>query len=577
MKSARRIISSSTDSFEQPSAISEALVANAHLFLAPEALGRLRRELIWTLGDERSQGLLARVGLSCGMAAALESPKKNLVEGLGQLSEKTLSSSAEERVFECNDSLEASEHIKFFGSQAHSPQCWFLTGYITGSLSGQGSQGLYALETRCRAKGDSLCRFVAKTRDAWGPEEDLALEQYVEDNVAIELSSTHEQLKLTRDRYQNLFEQLSTPIFIVEPNSATFLDANKAAEDITGYTKAELQRMTIFDLRTPGEHHQAAARIKALSTGQSVSDQEMTLIRKDGVPRIMANSSKTLHYGGQRVVQTTMRDITDLKIAEQKEKDLQDQLLRSERLSSIGRLAAGVAHEIKNPLGAIRNAIYYIKNALISSPVVEQDPQVKVILKLAEEEVDGAVRIIEELLDFSRVIQIIPRRTQINEILEKLRLHILIPDNINVQMDLDIALPMAMVDPDRLTQVFSNIATNAIQAMTTGGQLIIRTRMEVDGGEGHRPAVEWVTVSFEDTGVGIQPQHLKKIFEPLFTTKARGTGLGLAITNNIVEKHGGSIGVVSQVGKGTTFTVKLPLRGPSGSEDDHEHKKSPAG
>jgi PAS domain S-box-containing protein len=561
MNLARALPLDSTDEKIVMSAIADKLI------LDPEALGRLRRELIWTLGEERSHGLLARVGLSCGMAAALEHPENALIQGLGQLHEKTNSVSSEERVFECANSIEADEHIRFFGKGTREAQCWFLTGYVTGNLSGQGGQGLYALETRCRAKGDPLCRFIAKSRDAWGPEEDMALEHFIEDNVAVELTATRQQLKLTKDRYQNLFEQSSTPIFIVEPDSAQFVDVNLSAEELTGYTKSELLRMTVFDIRAASDHQQTATGLKALAGGESVSDQEVSITRKDGGPRTVAVSSKILDYGGQRVIQTIMRDITDLKVAELKEKDLQNQLLRSERLSSIGRLAAGVAHEIKNPLGAIRNAIYYIKSALTSSPVADNDPQVKEILKLAEEEVDGAVRIIEELLDFSRVVQLIPRKTQINDVLEKLRVHIEIPDNIDVKMDLDPTLPAALVDPDRLIQVFSNIANNAVQSMTSGGGLTIRTRMEVGSVAENGERQEWATVAFEDTGSGIHPQHLKKIFEPLFTTKARGTGLGLAITNNIVEKHGGSIAVVSQMGKGTTFTVKLPLRGPTNTEE----------
>lgn len=543
-----------------------------------ETWGRLRRELLWTLGEERMHGFFARSGLSCGLAGRLESPQKSMVEGLGHLMEKTLPHAKDERIFECSDSAEADEHLRFFDKTAKDPQCWFLAGYLTGGLSAEDGEGMYVLETRCRARGDAFCRFVAKPRDGWGAgDEDVRLEHYIEDNVAVELASTRELLKLTKDRYQNLFEQSSTPIFIVDPDTGLYLDVNFAAEELTGYTKEELLRMNVFDIRPVTEHSVAATRLKNLASGHPVADEEMLIRRKDGADRVVDVSSKTLDYGGQRVIQTIARDITDLKTAAQKEKDLQDQLLRSERLSSIGRLAAGVAHEIKNPLGAIRNAVYYLRSALMNSPVADNDPQVKEIIKLAEEEVDGAVRIIEELLDFSRVVQLIPRRTQINEVIEKLPVHIQIPENVKLNLDLDVTLPMATVDPDRLIQVFSNIATNAIQAMPNGGSLTIKTRLEIDAAGESGQTLEVVTISFEDTGDGIHPQHLKKIFEPLFTTKARGTGLGLAITNNIVEKHGGAIVVTSQIRKGTVFTVKLPLHGPSSSEEsNHGHKENPA-
>jgi signal transduction histidine kinase len=282
---------------------------------------------------------------------------------------------------------------------------------------------------------------------------------------------------------------------------------------------------------------------------------------------MVSQSSKLMSYGGQRVIQCVLRDITDLKMSELKEKDLQSQLMRSERLSSIGRLAAGVAHELKNPLGAIRNAIYYIRNALVNNPVLETDPHLSEILKLAENEVDGSVMIIGELLDFSRVVNLVPRKTMINDLMEEIPSLVTIPNNIELTLDLDPQVPSAMIDPDRLRQVFVNIVTNGIQAMGQGGKLKIKTGFEIDSFGNDKDQKNMIYVMIEDTGSGIAPWHLTKIFEPLFTTKARGTGLGLAISNNIVEKHGGVIQVTSQQGKGTCFNVKLPLEQPQDKED----------
>ncbi len=547
------------------------------LILDREAIGRLRRELSWTVGEERTHGVMARVGVSCGLSETVHgASKKQFFKGFGELTDRTAKGDKTEYIFEVHNSCEAAQYTEFNVGTAKSPQCWLMAGYLTGKISGQTGQAIYFIEVRCGAKQDSVCRFIGKPKETWPPEFEIALEMYNEDNIALELMNTREQLKLTKDRYQNLFEQSSSAIGIMDPDTGIFLDVNVALEELTGFTKDELLRMNIFDLQPATDHHRLMSRVKSLLSGEHVPDEEIPLVRKDGSEIIVALSSKILNFGGQKVVQNVMRDITDLKTAELKEKDLQDQLLRSERLSSIGRLAAGVAHEIKNPLGAIRNAIYYIKNAVINTSVVENDPQVKVIIKLAEDEVDGAVRTIEELLDFSRVFQLIPRRTMLNEFLERLPSLVQVPENVTLIWDLDITLPAATVDPDRLNQVFSNIMTNAFQAMANGGTLTIKTRMEVGGdGEG-QSGEETVAVIFEDTGSGINPQHLKKIFEPLFTTKARGTGLGLAISNNIVELHGGKIIVTSKLGKGTCFTVKLPLRGPSSSEENNGNQKSPS-
>jgi signal transduction histidine kinase len=132
---------------------------------------------------------------------------------------------------------------------------------------------------------------------------------------------------------------------------------------------------------------------------------------------------------------------------------------------------------------------------------------------------------------------------------------------------LDVTLPSVDADPNRLRQVFANIVTNALQSMPNGGTFTISTRLDVTSGTDGGPDLQTVAVGFEDTGSGIDAAHLKKIFEPLYTTKVRGTGLGLAICSNIMEKHGGRIDVASKVGKGTKFTVHLPLQAPIPKEE----------
>jgi signal transduction histidine kinase len=132
---------------------------------------------------------------------------------------------------------------------------------------------------------------------------------------------------------------------------------------------------------------------------------------------------------------------------------------------------------------------------------------------------------------------------------------IAVPENVEVVSQLDGTLPIILADPDQLGQVFGNIILNAVQAMPQGGQLVVKTS-EVSE---KLPKSEWVAVSFTDTGVGISEESLGKLFEPLFTTKAKGVGLGLAVTKALVEGHGGTIEVKSEVGVGTTFTVRLPI------------------
>ena len=231
------------------------------------------------------------------------------------------------------------------------------------------------------------------------------------------------------------------------------------------------------------------------------------------------------------------RDITDRK-------KMQEQLLRQEKLAVLGQLAGGVGHELRNPLGVIKNSAYFLNMAL-ESP----DPEVKETLELMEKEVAAAERIITSLLDFARVKPPLCRKVDIQQILREALSSFKMPGNITVEYPLVKSLPQVLTDPDQLDQVFKNIILNAVQAMPGGGRLTITT-------DTRDP--DWLAISITDTGVGIPKENIEKVFEPLFTSKAKGIGLGLAITKTFVEGHGGTIEVQSEIGKGTTFTVKLP-------------------
>jgi signal transduction histidine kinase len=240
-------------------------------------------------------------------------------------------------------------------------------------------------------------------------------------------------------------------------------------------------------------------------------------------------------FNGATVVS---RDITDRK-------ELQERMVRQEKLAILGQLAGGVGHELRNPLGAIKNAVYFLNMAL-ENP----EPEVKETLEVLEKEVDTSERIIGSLLDFARNKPPQQREVNINQIIRDSLSHLNIPGNIRVKNQFDGSLPAIPADADQLGQAFGNIMLNAIQAMPEGGQLVIKSGLAGPG---------WVTVSFADTGIGIAKEDLGKIFEPLITGKARGIGLGMAISKTFIEGHGGTIEVQSEPGKGSTFTVKLPI------------------
>lgn len=236
----------------------------------------------------------------------------------------------------------------------------------------------------------------------------------------------------------------------------------------------------------------------------------------------------------------SIEDITERK-------RIEEQLMRSEKLAVLGQLAGGVGHELRNPLGAIKNAAYYL-NMVLEQP----EPEVKETLEILDKEVASCERIINSLLEFVRQKPPMKRKIDIGEVIQSALSHIRVPENVEVVSQLGSALPSILADPDQLSQVFGNIILNAIQAMPEGGRLVIKSSV---------PEPNWVAISFTDTGVGIPPEAMKRLFEPLFTTKAKGIGLGLAIVKALVEGHKGTMEVQSEQGKGSTFTVKLPMIG----------------
>ncbi|MBN1842639.1 MAG: PAS domain-containing protein [Deltaproteobacteria bacterium] len=244
------------------------------------------------------------------------------------------------------------------------------------------------------------------------------------------------------------------------------------------------------------------------------------------------------------------------KRAEDALREAQDELIRKEKLAILGQLAGGVGHELRNPLTALKNAAYFLNMTL-----KEPEPKVKATLEILNKEVGTSEKIISSLLDFTRPKAPTIQKVDINEIVEEALSRNTVPKNIEVVRELDDGLPAIPGDPDQLSQVFGNLILNAAQAMPEGGRLTVKSQVE---------SPEQVAIRVEDTGAGIPEENLAKVFEPLFTTKARGIGLGLALTKILVERNGGTIEVESEAGEGTTFTVGLPLVAGEGNQHGRE-------
>jgi signal transduction histidine kinase len=225
-------------------------------------------------------------------------------------------------------------------------------------------------------------------------------------------------------------------------------------------------------------------------------------------------------------------------------RELQAHVVRQERLALLGQLASGVAHELRNPLGVIANSVYYLKLVLPDPGLATQE-----YLEIIAAEIGNAERIVAGLLDYSRPLMADRGAVKIAELTEQALLAAPRPAQVEVVTDLPDSLPDVYVDSQQIRQVLANLMTNAYQAMPEGGQLKLTAQA----------AGEQVALSIGDTGSGIAPEHMSKLFEPLFTTKAKGIGLGLALSKKLVEGNGGRIEVLSEPGQGSTFTIFLPL------------------
>ncbi len=240
----------------------------------------------------------------------------------------------------------------------------------------------------------------------------------------------------------------------------------------------------------------------------------------------------------------------ELQATNEELKKAQEQLIRAEKLAAIGQLAGGVGHELRNPLGALKNAVYYIKGKVVKSELAQKEPRVVEFLEIMDDEINSSNKIISDLLSFSRVGKPAVSPARIEKVIDEAVSHIPIPESIEVDRKIDDGLPEVEIDTDQIRQVLVNMITNAVQAMPEGGKLTISAR-EKDS---------FLELGIADTGVGIPTESIGKIFEPLYTTKAKGIGLGLAVCKSIMDRHDGYIVVASSVGKGTTFTIRLPLK-----------------
>jgi two-component system NtrC family sensor kinase len=239
-----------------------------------------------------------------------------------------------------------------------------------------------------------------------------------------------------------------------------------------------------------------------------------------------------------------------LKISHEELERAQRQLVQTEKMASLGQLAAGVAHELNNPIGTIMMFSRILQKELSDHEGWKND------ITLVVQEADRAAKIVKDLLSFAKETKVRPRLVNINDVIKE-ALSLLVKQslfhNIDVRTELDPALSPTFADPDLIKQVLFNIVLNGAQAMDGSGILTLGSRMTEEGRK--------IEVRIRDTGKGIPDEHLPKLFDPFFTTKEKGTGLGLSMVYSIVAKHKGTVAVDSRLGQGATFIITLPVLG----------------
>ncbi|MEK6744741.1 MAG: ATP-binding protein [Nitrospirota bacterium] len=348
-------------------------------------------------------------------------------------------------------------------------------------------------------------------------------------------------------RYRLLFESAGDAIFILDAegdSAGKIVSANRFAAEMHGFTVKELTSMNIRDIDSPEAAVQAHERIERLLNGEWLT-AEINHVKKDGTVFPVEISAGMFEFDDHKYVMAIDRDMTERKRAE-------DMLKRAEHFKTTGELAAGLAHEIKNPLAGIKITM---ETLAAESYLMQEDRSVlfKVIGEIKR--IDG---LIKGLLNFARPPRPHFMETDVNSVLDAAAQLVMqngtrsegASGTIDLVREFDPDLPEIIADPMQLRQVFMNLLMNAVDAMPGHGSLVLRTSFN--------EAVCAVNVSISDSGKGIDAAVLDRIFQPFFTTKAGGTGLGLAISKRLIEEQGGGIAIESRRGRGTTFTMTLP-------------------
>jgi PAS domain S-box-containing protein len=420
------------------------------------------------------------------------------------------------------------------------------------------------------SQGSDFSRVEAK-----GNDEVFALANSV-NSMLDSLENSRANERESEKRFRSLYEDATIGIYRTTPDGHIRM-ANPALVRMLGY--GSLEELSTRDLAVEGyepghprlefkRQIEQCGEVRGLEQAWKRNDGSTVYVRESAHATFDENNQPLFYEG-------TVEDITDRKKAEQELKKYsehleelvdartrelhaaQEQLVRKEKLAVLGQLAGSVGHELRNPLGVINTSIYYLE-------MVQPDANEKIKQHHAMigQEVHNADKIITDLLDFARGVTAEREKVSAAVLVNKTLERFPVPGSIELNLDLPADLPELFVDPRQIEQVLGNLTINACQAMTAC--LPYKNQISTawkDGGKLTISAAcqgQMVAIAVKDTGTGITSDNMKKLFEPLFTTKVKGIGLGLAVSKKLAEANDGRIEVESQPGQGSTFTLILP-------------------
>ena len=368
-----------------------------------------------------------------------------------------------------------------------------------------------------------------------------------------ELRRAQEELVESHNRYSDLYD--FAPIgYLTTSDKGLILQANLTAAEMLGVERARLiNRLLSTFIVDDDEDIYYLLRRQLLETRERQTC-ELRIRSKDGEPfwaKMESTLTQDSDVGGVRI-RTVISDITERKRVEVNLRKTREELVRKTRLAAIGQVSASIAHDLRNPLGSLRNAAYYLKRH-----VPKDEPERVEFLEIIDKEVDAASRIISSLLALTRSSPVSRQTVDLRELVEDAFSRIADTDGVRCRVSTDPDPFQIQVSPNQFRQVFINLGLNSVQAMEGKGELVV---------EASRSA-SCDVIFVRDTGPGVRGDVREELFDPLVTTRVVGTGLGLTICRQIVEQHGGTIKLIDIERPGAAFEISLPREGQSDTSE----------